>query len=98
MAFVSRQRSTLPGIALALVLVAAQYLTAMHDLQHDSGAAQSQVCTTCVAASQLGAAAVDIGSVPTTTATFNVFNTAIAAPFYSSENLAPRPRGPPARF
>jgi hypothetical protein len=98
MSFLRIQRSTLPGIALALMLVAAQCVVAMHDLRHESGTAQNQVCTTCVAASQLAAAAVDTGALPVTTDTYTVFNAARAISYFSTQILAPRPRGPPSRL
>jgi len=48
-----------PNLALALLLVGAQSVAIMHVLAHDTATAQNQVCTTCVAASQLAAACVD---------------------------------------
>jgi hypothetical protein len=44
----------LPAALLALVMLAAQSLVLAHDIDHDPANAKNQVCTTCVAASQLG--------------------------------------------
>jgi len=86
----------LPGIALGLILVAAQTVAAMHDIRHESGTTQNQVCTTCVAVSQLGAAVVDTGPDLISADSFTVFYTESAARNPSAQTLAPSPRGPPA--
>jgi len=48
-----------PILVFAVLLIAAQSIVSTHEFRHDTGKAQNQVCTTCVAASQLGSACVD---------------------------------------
>ena len=84
-----------PNLLLALLLVAAQSVAAMHDIEHDTGTPQNQVCTTCVAASQLGAACVDhVDDNPVES-----FHTRFSLPaepaFHSTHALVARQRGPP---
>ena len=53
---------TMPGVLLAVLLIAAQSLALAHLIEHEAGALQSQACTTCVAANQLASACVDASS------------------------------------
>ena len=95
MSILRQHNCALPGIALALLLVTAQSLAAMHDLRHESGKAQNQVCTTCVAASQLGSAAVDTGAMQPAQDTGTEFHAAAVTDFDSIHRVVPRQRGPP---
>jgi hypothetical protein len=49
----------LPGLLLAALLIGAQGALALHAFEHDPGAPQGKVCTTCITASQLNAGSVD---------------------------------------
>jgi hypothetical protein len=49
----------MPAFLLAALLVGAQLSVAVHAFEHDLGAPQGKVCSTCATAAQLGAASVD---------------------------------------
>lgn len=85
-----------PNLALALFLVAAQSLVSAHLFEHDPANAQTQVCTACVAASQLSSAAIDTGDVTATGGFAPVFDSPIVAELKSTHTLVVRQRGPPA--
>ena len=95
MSFLRPHNTALPGIAVALLLVAAQSVAAMHDLRHESGTAQNRVCTTCVAASQLSSATVDTGTMQPAPDTGTEFHADAISSFDSIHRLVPRQRGPP---
>lgn len=92
----SRQSGTLPNLVLALILVAAQSVVSAHVLQHETGSAQNQVCTSCVAANQLGAATVDNGMVYAISVSTHEHVEASVTFFDSIHTLTIRQRGPPA--
>ena len=54
------KRALFPSLLLALLLLTAQFVGLTHAYEHDPSAAQNQTCTTCIAASQLASACVDI--------------------------------------
>jgi len=91
-----RKTGTLPNLVLAVVLIAAQSVASTHAFEHETGSAQNQVCTTCVAASQLGAATVDTGAINTATDATHVHVEASVCQFDSIHTLTARQRGPPA--
>jgi len=90
------KRALVPSVMLAFLLLAAQFAGLAHAYEHDASAPQNQTCTSCIAASQLASACVDI---PTTTcaklpglsrsATQNI-------EFESFHTIISRQRGPPA--
>jgi hypothetical protein len=88
----------LPGVLLALVMLAAQSLVLAHDLDHDPANAKNQVCTTCVAASQLGSAAVDHQADFEVAKSAEFFEPFSSAGVASAHATIVRQRGPPARF
>jgi hypothetical protein len=49
----------MPAFLLAVLLVGAQLSVTVHAFEHDPGAPQGKVCSTCATAAQLGAASVD---------------------------------------
>ena len=49
----------LPNLFLAAFLLAAQFGALAHAFEHDAGAPQDNVCSTCASASQLASACVD---------------------------------------
>jgi len=49
----------LPNVVLALLLLGAQFGALAHAFEHDAGAQQDNVCSTCASASQLASACVD---------------------------------------
>lgn len=91
-----RKTGTLPSLALSLVLIAAQSVAATHAFEHDTGNTQNPVCTTCVAASQFGAATVDTGATVVLAGPAHVRVEAPASPTQSFHTLTARQRGPPA--
>lgn len=54
----------LPALCIALLLLG-QAGAALHAFEHDAGAPQGKPCSSCLAASQLGTAAVDCHSAHT---------------------------------
>ena len=84
------------NLILAIFLIAAQSLVSAHELEHDAGNIQNQVCTTCVAASQLGSACVDNhNNFQIADLEFALHSTIITG-IRSSHALAVRQRGPPS--
>lgn len=92
------KKGVIPAIALAVLLVAAQSMAAMHSMQHESGTAQNAVCATCVAAAQLGTAAVDTSRVPAANDALTISPAGFADAYDSVEIPAHNQRGPPAHF
>ena len=92
-----RKRSRLVhNLLLASFLVAAQWGTLVHALDHDIGSPQSTVCTTCVAASQLGFACVDT-LIPTSLApAYQVQYAEAVTRLETIHALVARQRGPPS--
>jgi len=91
-----QQRSSLfPGIAMAALLVAAQWGALVHAFEHEAGKPLAQVCTTCVAASQLGFACVDTSPVPDALPSYSVQTANFADKIDSLQIPAARQRGPP---
>jgi hypothetical protein len=85
-----------PSLALALLLVAAQSVAVVHVLAHDTATPQNQVCTTCVAASQLASACVDHAAEHQVEQFVARFCSTQQSTFDSIHVLAARQRGPPA--
>jgi len=85
----------LPGLFLAALLVAAQGALALHAFEHDPGAPQGKVCTTCVTAGQLAAGSIDIhvGAAPEPAR--HCFIPAASHSFDSVHTATVRQRGPP---
>jgi len=84
------------NLILAIFLIAAQSLVSAHEFEHDAGNSQNPVCTTCVAASQLGSACIDSHLY------FQIADFEFAVPLTkvtgisSTHALAVRQRGPPS--
>lgn len=91
-----RKAGTLPNLALAVVLIAAQSVVSAHEFEHDPGSTQNQVCTTCIAASQIGSASIDSGTVYTVTNSTHTHVEASVSQFDTIHTLTIRQRGPPA--
>jgi hypothetical protein len=87
-----------PNLILAIILIAAQSVVSAHDINHDAGNAQNQVCTTCVAAGQLGTACVDSVTTFEVTAFDSVMHTSIQGEFNATHALIARQRGPPSQL
>lgn len=92
----ARNPGPLPTLLLCALLVGAHCAAALHAFEHDFGIAQGKVCSTCIAAAHLGAAAVDT-TIPERLEPTAVFPgpSAITA-FRSRPVPAARQRGPPA--
>jgi hypothetical protein len=80
---------------MAALLVAAQWGAMLHAFEHEAGKPLSQVCTTCVAASQLGFACIDTPPTVEAPACYAVQNTDTTDERDSLEVPAARQRGPP---
>lgn len=86
------------NLALAILLIAMQTMVSAHGFEHEPGNTQSQVCTTCVAASLLGSACVDHAPLPELMRIASAFDTKIDSGLHSIHALAVRQRGPPCLF
>ena len=86
----------LPNVVLAALLVAAQLAAVLHDFEHELGAPQSKVCSTCTTASQLGAASVDSQFPEDPDLPGSSFTAAANIDFQSTRTVIARQRGPPA--
>lgn len=86
----------LPGLFLAALLIAAQGALALHAFEHDSGAPQGKVCTTCVTASQLAAGSVDIHVSVAPEPARHCFTPTAHRSFESVHTATVRQRGPPS--
>ena len=86
----------LPNIVLAAMLVAAQLAAVVHDFEHELGAPQSKVCSTCATASQLGAASVDGHFPEDPNPPGSSYTAAANVDFQSARTVVARQRGPPA--
>lgn len=84
------------NLVLATFLVAAQWGALAHAFEHDVGTPQSQVCATCVAASQLGFACIDTPVPMQMARPYPVQNTGHAKGTDSIHVLVVRQRGPPS--
>lgn len=89
------QTRLLSGLLLAAVLVAAQGALALHAFEHDPGAPQGKVCTTCVTASQLAAGSVDIHTGDAPEPAPQIFIPTAIRGFESVHTADVRQRGPP---
>jgi len=85
-----------PILVFAVLLIAAQSIVSTHEFRHDTGKAQNQVCTTCVAASQLGSACVDSCASGEIEAYSPTTGSSTTSSFNSIHALVVRQRGPPA--
>jgi len=83
---------------LATLLAGAQWGALVHGFEHKVGTPQIQVCTTCVAASQLGAACIDVPVTAEALSLYPVLNANAARSIKSHHALAARQRGPPSTF
>lgn len=83
------------NLVLAIFLVGAQWGVLVHAFEHDAGSPQNQVCTTCVAASQLGFACIDTPVMMEVAQPNHVQNTEHAKGIHSVHVLVARQRGPP---
>lgn len=87
----------IPNLLLAAILVLAQWGALVHAFEHDaSNKPQSQVCTNCVAASQLGFACVDTPVTAEPLPSCIVLNADSAREIKSLHALVARQRGPPS--
>jgi hypothetical protein len=90
------KRTLLPGLLLALLLLGAQSASLAHAYEHEPGTPQNSTCTACIAASQLGAACVDVPA--TTTPLVSGWSrwALQEIEFNSLHAITARQRGPPA--
>jgi len=86
----------LPNVVLAALLIAAQLTVVLHDFEHELGAPQSKVCSTCATASQLGSATVDSQFPEDVDPPGSSFTAAANVDFQSTRTIVARQRGPPA--
>jgi len=86
----------LPNLLLAVLLVAAQFGAALHAFEHDIGALQGKVCSTCVTAAQLGTAAIDDPEVHAARPAITIFPAVATLSGQSRRLLVARQRAPPA--
>jgi len=86
----------LPGLFLATLLIAAQGALALHAFEHDPGAPQGKVCTTCITASQLAAGSVDIHVGVAPEPARHCLIPAAHRSFESVHTATVRQRGPPS--
>jgi len=84
------------NLILAIFLIAAQSLVSAHEFEHDAGSSQNPVCTTCVAASQLGTACVDNHTCFQIADLEFAFDSTTVTGIRSTHALAVRQRGPPS--
>lgn len=91
-----RNAAIAPNLVLAIFLIAAQSTVSAHVFEHDTGNPQNQVCTTCVAASQLGSATVDSGATHNVPAVEFELGDRVVYEFRSVHTLVARQRGPPS--
>lgn len=89
------KRHLLANLLFAALLVAAQLGTVVHAFEHDPGTPQAKVCATCVAAANLGSAAVGEPAVLLLAPARFVFTPAPAPAVLSVSIPAARQRGPP---
>jgi hypothetical protein len=54
-----RNSGLIPNLLLATLLLSAQFGSLLHAFEHDPGAPQGKVCSTCATANQLSTACVD---------------------------------------
>ena len=86
----------LPGLFLAALLIGAQGALALHAFEHEPGAPQGKVCDTCVTASQLAAAGVDMPAGDTLEPAEQPFIPTAFRGFESVHTATVRQRGPPS--
>jgi hypothetical protein len=86
----------LPALLLAALLIGAQGALALHAFEHDPGAPQSKVCTTCITASQLAAGSVDTPITDAPEPVRQLFIPAATRGFDSAQSTTARQRGPPS--
>jgi hypothetical protein len=90
-------RSTLfPNLLLAGFLVAGQWGALVHAFKHEAGKSQTQVCATCVAASQLGFACIDTSPAPDAIPSYSILTVDSADKIDSVDTPTARQRGPPS--
>ncbi len=90
------KRALVPSVLLAFLLLAAQFAGLAHAYEHDASAPQNQTCTSCIAASQLASACVDIPATMDPEAP-GLSRCAIQEiEFESLHDIVVRQRGPPA--
>jgi len=90
------KRALLPGLLLALLLLAAQSASLAHAYEHEPGTPQNNTCTTCIAASQLASACVDVPATNTPQVPGWPQWALQEIEFNSLHTITARQRGPPA--
>lgn len=90
------KRALVPSLLLAFLLLTAQFAGLAHAYEHDPGAAQNQTCTTCIAASQLASACVDIPATTDRDAPGPLRCAIQDIEFDSFHAIVVRQRGPPS--
>lgn len=91
----SRSKTLLPTLLVGLLLVAGQAAAALHAFEHDAGPLPGKGCSTCVTASQLGAASVDTPPAEVRHPFRAAFDILTETGHASAEIRAPKNRGPP---
>jgi hypothetical protein len=86
----------LPGLLLAALLIGAQGALALHAFEHDPGAPQGKVCTTCITASQLNAGSVDTLTGDALEPALQIFISTARRGFEFVHSVPVRQRGPPS--
>lgn len=86
----------LPGLLLAALLIGAQGALALHAFEHDPGAPQGKVCTTCITASQLNAGSVDTLTGDALEPALQIFIPTARRGFEIAHSAPVRQRGPPS--
>jgi hypothetical protein len=79
-----------------VLLLAAQFSAAVHAFEHDIGAAQGNLCQTCVTAAQLGTACMDSHAAMAIEPPRPSHNTVCFTGSRTTHVIAVRQRGPPA--
>jgi hypothetical protein len=86
----------LPGLLLAALLIGAQGAVVLHTFEHDPGMPVGKVCGTCVTATQLAAAGVDMPAGEILEPARQPFAPAARRGFESVHTATVRQRGPPS--
>ena len=79
-----------------VLLLAAQFSAAVHAFEHDIGAAQGNLCQTCVTAAQLGTACMDSHAGMAIEPPRPSYDAACLSGSRTTHVIAVRQRGPPA--
>ena len=96
MSHIRDKNAALLSLLLALLLLTAQFVALAHTSEHEPGTVQNQACTSCIAASQLASACVDIPGTTDREAPGSSRCAIHDIEFESFHAIVVRQRGPPA--